>query len=86
MYTPKITPKKFRTLIGLIELHIVFISSLNPGGGGGKFWGGCIATPNPGNLHRHLFVASLNSTSATSEVIPIGTVYPTSDPHLGLRA
>ena len=38
MYLPKMHPSKIRTLLGLTKLHIVLISSLNPGGvhvGGG---------------------------------------------------
>ena len=32
-----------RTLLSLMKVHIILISSLNPGG---YIWGGCIATPN----------------------------------------
>ena len=40
-------PLKCRTLYGLIKLHMILISSLNPGGyTGGYTWGGCTVTPN----------------------------------------
>ena len=45
MYPQRDTPpQQIRTRLGLIKLHIVLISSLNPGGG--YIWGGCIVTPN----------------------------------------
>ena len=48
MYPPQMQ-NPIRTLLGLIKLHIVLISSFEPGGG--YIWRGCIVTPNQESSH-----------------------------------